>query len=583
MTGGERPWLREYASGVPASVTPVHATVLDAFLHTAAARPDHVVLRFGAHAHTAREADEVSDRIAAALAARGFGRGDRLAIHLQSVPEFVLAMLGVWKLGGIIVTVNPMYRERELDEVLRDSGAKVLLCEANERLAATQAVAMRAGVGWVVACGGEASAAVAAERDAVTGERDVMPGERDAVPAPQPAAKAAGASPVEAGALHGPAGEARCTDWSQLLALGAAAPMPAPSSRARPADAATFIYTSGTTGPMKAAVSTHAQLAYSADVYRVWCGVAADDTIVAIAPLVHVTGIVGYIALALAASATLVLTYRFTPQAFRDAVRTHRAGFTIGPTTAFIALTAAADVEPDDLASLDRPFSGGAPIPAAVVERYRAKFGHDILGIYGMTESTGPTHMVPRGRQAPIDAGSGTLSVGVPVPGIDCDIVGDDGRPLPPLSPGEIVLRGPQLASGYWQRDAETRSTFTAQGLRTGDIGFMDADGWLYVIDRKKDQINASGFKVWPREVEDVLYEHPAVLECAVIGQHDDYRGETVVACIALRPGSQATAEELAAFCRDRMAVYKVPRTFRFLSELPKTASGKVLRRELRT
>ena len=526
-----RPWLELYDAGVPASVVPAHPTVLDAFHATVVANGDHPMLRCGERAFTAREVDRIATRAAEALAASGFGRGDRLAIYLQSVPEFVFAVIAAWKLGGIVATVNPMYRERELDEVLRDSGATVLICEANESLAATRAVAENAGVARVIDCG----------RDGEGGD-----------------------------------------GWSELLASGEgarpAASEPLPSAD----DPATFIYTSGTTGPLKAAVSTHGQVAFSAEVYRVWGKVSASDAIVAIAPLVHVTGMIGYVALAMASAATLVLTHRFTPHAFRDAVRAHGGTFTIGPTTAFIALTDTADVAPEDLCSLDRPFSGGAPIPAAVVERYRRKFGHGILGIYGMTEATGPTHMVPMGRAAPVDSATGALSVGLPVPGIDCDIVGDDGRLLPPMQPGEIVLRGPQLASGYWQREAETRAAFTPQGLRTGDIGFMDADGWLYVVDRMKDQINASGFKVWPREVEDVLYEHDAVLECAVVGLHDDYRGETVAAWVALRPGHATTDSELAAFCRERMAAYKVPRVIRFLPELPKTASGKVLRRALK-
>ena len=526
-----RPWVKLYDAGVPASVVPPHATVLDALHAWVATQGDRPMLRCGERAFTAREVDRISARAAAALAAGGFGRGDRLAIYLQSVPEFVFAAIATWKLGGIVATVNPMYRERELDEVLRDSGARVLVCEANGSLAATRAVAANAGVARVIDCG----------RDGERGD-----------------------------------------GWSELLASGegvqATLSAPYPSAT----DPATFIYTSGTTGPLKAAVSSHGQVACSAEVYRVWGKVGPSDTIVAIAPLVHVTGMIGYVALAMASAATLVLTHRFTPHAFRDAVRSHGGTFTIGPTTAFIALTEAADVAPSDLRTLDRPFSGGAPIPAAVVERYRRKFGHGILGIYGMTEATGPTHMVPMGRAAPVDPASGALSVGLPVPGIECDIVADDGSVLPPMQAGEIVIRGPQLAGGYWQREAETRSAFTPQGLRTGDIGFMDAEGWLYVIDRMKDQINASGFKVWPREVEDVLYEHAAVLECAVVGLRDDYRGETVGAYVALRAGQAATESELAAFCRERMAAYKVPRVIRFLTELPKTASGKVLRRALK-
>lgn len=523
-----RPWAALYDSQVAEFAAPRFPTVLHPFLAACRERPQQPFLYYGERTVSWREADEASDALAAAFAQAGVAAGDRIAIYLQSVPQFVLAVLAAWKLSAVVATVNPMYRERELAEVLHDSGARVLLCDDGDDLEPTRRVAADCAVAQVIACA----------RD---GSRD----EFEAV-------------------------------------LERAAGRTSAPGLPRPEDEATFIYTSGTTGPMKAAVSTHAQLAWSADVYRTWAAMTTGDVIVAIAPLVHVTGMVGYIALALAAQCPLVLTYRFTPAAFRDAVRRHRGTFTIGPTTAFVALAAAEDVTRDDLASLAKCFSGGAPIPAAVVERYRAKFGPTILGIYGLTEATGPTHMVPRGRPAPVDPATGTLAVGIPVPGLDCELIDEFGCTVPAGTPGEVALRGPQIASGYWRRSVETAATFTQRGLRTGDIGTMDAAGWLYVIDRKKDQINASGFKVWPREVEDVLYEHEAVLECAVVGVPDDYRGESVRAYVALHKGKQAGAGDLESFCRARMAAYKVPRSYVFLPELPKTASGKVLRRSLR-
>ena len=189
---------------------------------------------------------------------------------------------------------------------------------------------------------------------------------------------------------------------------------------------------------------------------------------------------------------------------------------------------------------------------------------------------------MPYGADSPVDEASGALSVGVPIYNTVVQILGDDGEELPPGEVGEIVTTGPQVVSGYWNKPEETQNAIPGGSLHTGDVGYMDSQGWFYIVDRKKDQINAGGYKVWPREVEDVLYEHDAVKEAAVVGVPDEYRGETVKAFVSLRPGKTATAEELIAFSKDRLAAYKYPRQVEFLDEIPKTVSGKLLRRELR-
>ena len=213
-----------------------------------------------------------------------------------------------------------------------------------------------------------------------------------------------------------------------------------------------------------------------------------------------------------------------------------------------------------DTSSLRTIVSGGAPIAPATVEAFERRFGTYIHNIYGLTETTSPSHCVPIGTRAPVDPASGALSVGVPVYGTVVRVVGEDGRELPAGEVGEIVTSGPQVVPGYWGRPEESEHAIPGGALHTGDVGFMDADGWFYVVDRKKDQINAAGYKVWPREVEDVLYGHPAVREAAVVGVPDAYRGETVKAFVSLRPGERVDADELIAFCRERMAAYKYPR-----------------------
>jgi long-chain acyl-CoA synthetase len=212
-----------------------------------------------------------------------------------------------------------------------------------------------------------------------------------------------------------------------------------------------------------------------------------------------------------------------------------------------------------------------------------AVLGGYVHNAYGLTETSSITHIVPPQLRAPIDPESGALSIGVPISSVRARVVGDDGVELPPGQVGELLIAGPQVARGYWHRADATADSFPDGELHTGDVGFMDADGWFYLVDRKKDMIIASGYKVWPREVEDVLYGHPAVREAAVVGVPDEYRGETVSAFVSLEPGAAVSESELVSWCRDRMAAYKYPRAVSFVDELPKTASGKILRRELRS
>jgi len=301
-----------------------------------------------------------------------------------------------------------------------------------------------------------------------------------------------------------------------------------------------------------------------------------------VAPLFHITGLIGHIAVSLLAPATLVLAYRFHPDVVLDAIREHRPTFTIGAITVFIALLNTAGVSRADFASFRRFYSGGAPIAPSVLAQFERATGHYIHQAYGLTETTSPSHLGPPGVAVPVDPVSGALSVGLPVFNTVVRVQDDDGKDLPVGEIGELVTSGPQVVSGYWGEPDETARSLPGGALHTGDVGFMDERGWFYLVDRKKDMINAAGYKVWPREVEDVLYGHPAVREAAVVGVPDAYRGETVRAYVSLKPGTSASPEELIAFCRERMAAYKYPRQLELVDELPKTVTGKILRRELR-
>ena len=347
-------------------------------------------------------------------------------------------------------------------------------------------------------------------------------------------------------------------------------------------DTAFLTYTSGTTGPPKGAMNTHANVRFNGQAYREWCSLRLGRR-ARRRPAFHITGLIAHIATSLLIAAPLVLFHRFEPSLGIDVIKEHQPTFTVGSITVFIALMNAPNAEPDALKSLGKIWSGGAPDPPSTVKAFSSAFGQYIHNIYGLTETTSPSHGVQYGVEAPVDEASGALSVGAPIYNTVVQILDDEGKELPPGEVGEIVTeQGPQVVAGYWNKPEETQNAIPGGSLHTGDVGYMDAQGWFYIVDRKKDQINAGGYKVWPREVEDVLYEHEAVREAAVVGVPDEYRGETVKAFVSLRPGKTVTEEELIAFAKGRLAAYKYPRQIEFLDEVPKTVTGKLLRRELR-
>ncbi|MGW2911512.1 class I adenylate-forming enzyme family protein [Streptomyces asoensis] len=541
-----RPWVALLDEAQRAPVDPADSLV-DAFRRSVAEAPDRTCLAYFDGRLTYREVDELSDSVAGHLAARGLEPGDRVAVLLQNSPQFVLALLGAWKAGATVVPVNPMYKSAEVSHVLRDGEVAALICSDRAWESYLRQTADGSTVRIVL---------TGCERDFQTrGDERVLAFER--LPRPSDT-----------------------DDLTAVARAGHKAPqVPAPA----PADTALISYTSGTSGAPKGATNTHGNIMYNAERQRTGLRLPEAPVYYALAPLFHITGMVCQLGACLNSAGTLVLTYRFEAGVVLEAFAEHRPHYTVGPSTAFMALAAHPGVTRDHFASFVNISSGGAPVPPALVEKFRAGFGPYIRNGYGLTECTAPCASVPPQLEAPVDPASGTLAVGVPGPDTVVRIVDDQGAEVPFGEQGEIVVRGPQVVPGYWRRPEATAETFPDSELRTGDIGFMDEQGWLYVVDRKKDMINASGFKVWPREVEDVLYTHPAVREAAVVGVPDGYRGETVKAYISLRPGADADADTLAAYCKERLAAYKYPRQVEILPDLPKTASGKILRRELRS
>ncbi|WP_405936045.1 AMP-binding protein [Streptomyces sp. NBC_00726] len=550
MTGSiyaAKPWLPLLSEAQRAPVHPAE-TLVHAFRASAGRTPDHPALAYFDGRLSYRETDELSDSVAGHLAARGLARGDRVAIMLQNSPQFVLALLGAWKAGATVVPLNPMYKSAEVGHVLKDAQVTALICadrawEAYLRDTAAAAPGVRIAL-------------TACELDLQTqNDERVLNFER------LPAAEDA-------------------DDLVAVARQGLAAPA---GRQLTAADTALISYTSGTSGTPKGALNSHGNIMVNAERQRTGHPVPEGAAYFALAPLFHITGMVCQLAACLTNAGTLVLAHRFHPGVVLDAFAEHRPAYTVGPSTAFMALAATPGVTPEHFSSFQVISSGGAPLPPALVEKFRSGFGPYIRNGYGLTECTAPCASVPPEREAPVDPVSGTLSVGVPGPDTVVRILDENGAEVPFGEQGEIAVRGPQVVSGYWGLPEATAAAFPDGELRTGDIGFMDREGWLYVVDRKKDMINASGFKVWPREVEDVLYTHPAVREAAVVGVPDAYRGETVRAYVSLRPGASVEPAELGAYCKERLAAYKYPREVEILAELPKTASGKILRRELRS
>ncbi|MEP9391776.1 AMP-binding protein [Gordonia sp. VNQ95] len=546
-----RPWLAHYAPGLGAHLRIGVATALDMFDATVAAHPDDIAIAYFDRVLTWSELDHAAGAVAALLIARGFAPGDRMALILQNDPAFVIGLIAAWRAGGVAATLSPMSTADELAARLGEYTPTALLA-----LDDIYEDRLRNLLG-----------------DGNSGIRVVLT-----------ASPISGVSSPDArlfsDADFGRRAPADTIDLDALIA-GWPTDGTVPARPVGPLDTAVLMATSGTTGPPKGARLTHANLVFSAHVYRDWTG-ATRDPVLGASPVFHVTGLIGGVMLATLLGATLVLTHRFHPEVMADAIRRHRPGFMVAVITAYIALADESSITATELEPLRLRLSGGAPIDPETAQRIADRLGGYIHNVYGLTETTSPTHMVPLGRDAPVDPETGVLSVGVPVFDTSVRVVDESGADLPAGEIGELVVAGPQVVDGYWQNPRASADTFVGGELRTGDLGFMDADGWFYIIDRKSELINASGYKVWPTEVERIVRTHPAVVDVAVVGIPDEYRGESVKAFVVLAEPDSVSEAGLIDYCRDRLAAFKYPREIEIVGELPRSATGKLLRRKLR-
>jgi len=551
----EKHWFKQYDKGVPHSLQPYpERTLLDEVTDTARQRPDHPALLFKGASLSYGELERLSDAFAAALVAQGVTKGDRVALLLPNCPQFVIGQLGAWKAGAIAVPLNPLYTEHELSELLAYCGAEtaVVLTPFYQKVKAVQ--------------------------PQTSLRRVIATNIKEYLPAPLRVLFTAVKEKKEGHRITLQAGDLWLGD---LLRKYANAPRPQISIS--PHDPALFLFTGGTTGTPKAAVGTHQALLMTAMQMRAWSGSLLldwEEVVMGNMPLFHVYGNAAILGQALAIHGTFALVPN--PRDIDDLVATIqkvRPSSLPAVPTLLIALLNHPKVQAGkvDLRSIKACMSGSAPLLAETKSRFEAETGCRIFEGYGMTESMCAIVATP------VHGKFKQGSVGVPLPDIEIRIVdAEDGHtPMAAGQVGEILLRAPQNMLAYWQRPAETADMLRDGWLFTGDLGYLDEDSYLFIVDRKKDLIKPSGFQVWPREVEEVIASHPAVAEVGVAGIPDARSGEAVKAWVVLRQGQQATEAEIRAYCREKLAPYKVPKQVEFRDSLPKSHMLKLLRREL--
>lgn len=525
---------------------------------SAARYPHKPLYRFFGRELTFAEFRRQAESVAGWLRSVGVGKGDRVVLLMQNCPQYGIASYGILRADAVVVPVNPMNRAGELGHYITDPGAKVAITSAD--LAAT-----------VVAASEALPAEARLEHLLVTRYADALPA-RDAIdPAEAPPAAMAdwlyAEHPLPAIA----------TRWSDMLALG----LPPGPHTAQPDDLAVLPYTSGTTALPKGCMHTHRTLMPNVVGAGLWGHTGAESVSLGVVPMFHVTGMMYALHAPIYVGSTVVLMPRWDRELAGRLISRHRISNWVCIPTMIVDLFGSPNYKRFDLSSLRSVSGGGAAMPQAVAERLQREFDITFFEGYGLTETAAPSHSNPPERAK-------LQCLGMPIFGVDSRIVDPDTlAELPPGEAGEIVTCGPMLFKGYWGHPEATAQAFIEldgkRFFRTGDLGRIDDDGYFFITDRLKRMINASGFKVWPSEVELLLYRHPAVQEACVIGAHDAYRGETVKAIVVLRPEAKEHTREqdLIDWSRENMAAYKAPRIVEFADALPKSGSGKVMWRLL--
>ncbi len=547
----DKPWLQHYEAAVPAHIDYPRRTLHENLRLAARQRPDGTAIIFMNRKMTFAQLDALTDRFAAALLQLGVKKGDRVALYLANSPQYVIGYYGALKAGAIVVPCNPLYVAREIQHQLDDAGAETVLVMSSY-YRTLQSVRAKTPLKRVI----------------VTNIKEYFP----------PLLKVLFTIAKEKKDGHRVhlAGEVE-TYWLQDLLTSA--PAKPPDVAVSPDDIACLLYTGGTTGVPKGAMLTHVNLVTNAVQCRAWIhDIKPGDVVLTSLPLFHSYGMTTCMNQSIYSQTAMLLIPN--PRDIKDVLKNivrHRPSLYPGVPTMYIAINNYPGIEKYDLSSIRACISGAAGLPVEVQRRFVELTGARLVEGYGLTEASPVTHANPLYGENRIG------TIGLPWPDTEVRIVDVESgeRDMPVGEPGEMIIRGPQVMKGYWNMPDETAATLRNDWLYTGDIATMDADGYFRIVDRRKDMIIAGGFNIYPREIEEILYEHPKIKEVVAAGVPDAYRGETVKVYCVLKEGETATEEEIIAFCRENLAKYKVPRRVEFRQELPKSMVGKVLRRLL--
>jgi len=554
----EKIWLKNYDPGVPHAMNyPEHT--LHQLLEESARRFSGCTAiifpgAFGDESMMSyRELEKASNKLANALLEMGVKRGDRVALLMPNCPQFVISYYAVLKVGAIVVATNPLYSPREMELQLKDCGAETII---------VLSLFYKTIMGL---------------KERTSLKNVIVTNIKEYLPAQSRKAFVAFMERQEGHRVRIPRVKGIYKFQNLLHSFG---PAP-PAVKTDRDDVAMFQYTGGTTGLSKAAVATHFNVLANVYQMRAWgepLGLdEGKEVILGVIPLFHVYGMVVVMHFAVLGGAAMVLLPRWETEQVLKAIDRYKPSYFPGVPTMYVALNSHPEVTKYDLRSIKLCNSGAAPLPVEVQQQFEEFTGGKLAEGYGLSEAPTATHANP------VVGMRKTGSIGLPLPDVEAKVMdaetGEKEMPLGEI--GELVVRGPQVMKGYWNRPEETAMVLRGGWLYTGDLARMDEDGFFFIVDRKKEMIIASGFNIYPREIEEVLYEHPKVKEAACYGVPDPYRGQTVKVAIVLKEGESATEDEIIEFCRPRLARYKIPKLVEFRDALPKSLIGKVLRRVL--
>ncbi|MGK7377947.1 AMP-binding protein [Planococcus sp. 1R117A] len=547
----EKPWLAHYPPEIPHTLTYPNMPVQEYLTQAYEKFPDKVAIHFLGKDVSYRELYDSSKRFANYLQTLGIRKGDRVAIMLPNCPQAVISFYGVLYAGGVVVMTNPLYTEREIAYQMNDSGARVIV-----------------SLDILFPRISKAIKDTKLENVIITGIKDYLPFPKNIVyPLVQKKQTGMSVKVEHRGINH---------LFTEVMKIASTEVARTPFDFDE--DLALLQYTGGTTGSPKGVMLTHKNIISNATMCDNWLykSKKGEETMMGIIPLFHVYGLTTVLILSVMQGNRMVLLPKFDPETALKTISKQKPTLFPGAPTLYIGLMNHPDIAKYDLSSIEACLSGSAPLPADVQEKFEKITGGKLVEGYGLTETSPVTHSnLLWGERK-------KGSIGLPYPDTDCKIfLPGTTEPVPNGQIGEIAIKGPQVMKGYWNRPDDTAATIVDGWLLTGDLGYMDDEGYFFVVDRKKDMIIAGGFNIYPREIEEILYEHEAVQECVVAGVPDPYRGETVKAYIVQKEGYSISEEQFDAYCRKHLASFKVPRVYEFRKELPKTAVGKILRRSL--